>query len=245
MSIRNCCVLIMLTIATPLISEQVTTEEFSRLSRVFRAAADRVRPSMVTIETRGGVRSGKKQSRGIFSRLGDGRTTGLVIASDGLILTSSYNLVDRPTTIIATTATGSQHVAKIIGDDPNHMVTVLKIRSSRPLPTPPIAKPGSVKVGQWAIAMGTNTMSPGIVSATQRINGTAIQTDANINPGNYGGPLLNIDGEVLGLCVPLARKQDPTAGVDLYDSGVGFAIPINRPAWLRRIMSSESTKRKR
>ena len=60
------------------------------------------------------------------------------------------------------------------------------------------------------------------------MSGRAIQTDANISPANYGGPLIDIEGHVLGICVPLSpRAQGAASGVDWYDSGIGFAIPLS------------------
>jgi serine protease Do len=67
----------------------------------------------------------------------------------------------------------------------------------------------------------------GIISAKNRIGGRAIQTDANISPANYGGPLLDIEGRVIGICVPMsADSQSLAAGVEWYDSGIGFCIPL-------------------
>ena len=89
-------------------------------------------------------------------------------------------------------------------------------------------------VGQWAIAVGRTfeqpepNMSVGIVSATNRIWSTAIQTDAKISPANYGGPLIDIQGRVLGVLVPLSPQGQggEVAGAEWYDSGIGFAVPL-------------------
>ena len=68
----------------------------------------------------------------------------------------------------------------------------------------------------------------GIISAKNRIGGRAIQTDANISPANYGGPLIDIEGRLLGLCVPMnPQSQAIGAGVEWYDSGIGFAVPVH------------------
>ena len=89
-----------------------------------------------------------------------------------------------------------------------------------------------MRVGQWAIAVGRTfesdrtNMAVGILSALDRIWGKAIQTDAAVSPNNYGGPLVDIQGRVLGVLVPLSPEAtDEVAGVDWYDSGIGFAIP--------------------
>jgi serine protease Do len=68
----------------------------------------------------------------------------------------------------------------------------------------------------------------GIISAKNRIGGRAIQTDANISPANYGGPLVDIKGRMMGICVPMdPQSRAVGAGVQWYDSGIGFAIPID------------------
>ena len=115
------------------------------------------------------------------------------------------------------------------------MLTLLKIEATG-LPVPAAAPKADVKIGQWAIALGRAlvpnadlppSVSVGIVSALNRIWGKAIQTDAKVSPVNYGGPLVDIDGRVLGVLVPASpRGEGETAGVEWYDSGIGFAIPL-------------------
>jgi serine protease Do len=90
-----------------------------------------------------------------------------------------------------------------------------------------------LKVGQWAIALGvgfgdkTPALSAGIISATSRIGAKAVQTDANLSPANYGGPLVDIEGRVIGICVPLSpESSEAAAGAEWYDSGIGFAAPL-------------------
>jgi serine protease Do len=92
-----------------------------------------------------------------------------------------------------------------------------------------------LRVGQWTIAVGRTfegdrpNMAVGILSAINRVWGKAIQTDAAVSPNNYGGPLVDIRGRVLGVLVPLSPDAaDEMAGVEWYDSGIGFAIPIEQ-----------------
>ncbi len=92
------------------------------------------------------------------------------------------------------------------------------------------------EIGQWAIALGRTldpnadqppSVSVGIISALDRIWGKAIQTDAKVSPTNYGGPLVDLDGRVQGVLVPASpRAEGETAGFEWYDSGIGFAIPL-------------------
>ena len=95
-----------------------------------------------------------------------------------------------------------------------------------------IVPQAEMRVGQWAIAVerafdaSRPSMAVGILSALDRIWGKAIQTDAAVSPNNYGGPLIDIRGRVLGVLVPLSPEAaDEMAGVEWYDSGIGFAIP--------------------
>jgi serine protease Do len=91
-----------------------------------------------------------------------------------------------------------------------------------------------MRVGQWAIALGRAfegdrpNVSVGILSAKDRIWGKALQTDASVSPNNYGGPLVDIRGRVMGVIVPLSPESaDEVAGYEWYDSGIGFAIPAD------------------
>ena len=112
------------------------------------------------------------------------------------------------------------------------MLTLLKIEAKDLTPAQAAPK-DSIKVGQWSLAMGRiydnalPSVSVGIVSAKDRIWGRAIQTDAKVSPVNYGGPLVNVKGEVMGVLVPLStRGKGEIAGVEWYDGGIGFAIPM-------------------
>jgi serine protease Do len=102
------------------------------------------------------------------------------------------------------------------------------------LPEPSFAPRDQLKVGQWVVASGVGfgaaepVLSVGIISATSRISGKAVQTDANTSPANYGGPLLDLEGRVIGVCVPLSPgSRAEAAGAEWYDSGIGFAIPLD------------------
>jgi len=194
--------------------------------QAFKQAAALVEPSIVRIETVGGLdRVGKVL-------VGDGPTTGVIVSKDGYIISSSFNFVSKPTSILVRMPDGRPKAAKIVATDHSKMLTLLKIDADGLTP-PEIADKDSVKVGQWALAMGRTYDSPlpsvsvGIVSAKDRIWGRAIQTDAKVSPVNYGGPLVNIKGEVMGVLVPLStRGQGEIAGVEWYDGGIGFAIPM-------------------
>ena len=206
--------------------------------KAMKAAAAKVAASVVRIETSGGAEaiwgSGRKGPEVMFRR-GVGASTGIVADSDGYILTSTFNFVGKPTDIFVTVPGRPRTVAKVIGSDPTRMLTMLKIDQTG-LPVPPAFPKKDVEVGMWSIAIG-RTLDPdlahipsingGIVSATNRVWGKAIQSDAKISPVNYGGPLLAIDGRVIGIIVPISPTSDEeTSGFEWYDVGIGFAIPF-------------------
>jgi serine protease Do len=218
---------------------------YAHAPAAFGKAVDRVKPSLVTIETFGGLtgraalqsnkrdRSGRQRRIGGIARPGEGPTTGLIISPDGYIITSTFNFIRKQQIITVILSDGSQHVARLLGRDDLRKLCVLKIDNVSDLPTANYAPVARLQPGQWAISMGVGyggdepAVSVGIISALNRISGRAVQTDANISPANYGGPLLDIAGRVIGICVPLSpRRTETAAGVEWYDSGIGFAVPL-------------------
>ena len=199
-----------------------------REQRAFVEAVRRVTPSVVRIETVGGL----DRVGGVL--LGSGPTTGLVISPDGYIVSSAFHFVSRPTSVLVGLPDGSRVPARMVANDFNRMLTLLKVDIDEPL-EPAVAAPrDQVRVGQWAIAVGRTfemdqpNLSVGIVSALHRVWGKAIQTDAKVSPANYGGPLIDLHGRVLGVLVPLSPSATTAiAGVEWYDSGIGFAIPMH------------------
>jgi serine protease Do len=203
--------------------------------KAFRAAAAKVLPSLVTIESFGGLSSGTtKGAIGGIRKPGDGPTTGLIISEDGYVITSSFNFIRQQPIITVVMHDGARHVAKLLGRDETRKLCILKIEDAAGLPVPEHAVASKLRVGQWAISVGVGfgdsetAISAGVISARNRISGRAVQTDANISPANYGGPLIDIEGRVIGICVPLnPQSQETGAGVEWYDSGIGFAVPLD------------------
>jgi len=126
--------------------------------------------------------------------------------------------------------------AEILGRDVSRGIQLLKI-PAKDLVVPEFARDESVKVGRWALACGVGegtgaggsalpSLSVGIISATERIAGRAIQIDASTNPANYGGPLIDIEGRVVGIITPLTHAGS-REGISYYDSGIGFAVPVS------------------
>ncbi len=202
-------------------------------SKAMRLATEKVRPSLVTIEAYGGVASVQGKIGGIRKQ-GEGNTTGIIITPDGFIITSTFNFVQKPPIITVVTSDGVRRTASLMGRDDIRKICLLKIDDVKGLPIPEFVGSENATVGQWAVSVGvgygdtTPAISMGIISAKNRIGGRAIQTDANISPANYGGPLVNLEGQVLGICVPMnPQSQAVGAGVEWYDSGIGFAIPVS------------------
>lgn len=206
--------------------------------KAMKDAAKTVAPCVVKIETIGGTgivggASGAGAQAGV--RKGIGPTTGLVVAKDGYIISSAFNFANKPTDIFVTVPGKPRLVAKIIANDTTRMLTLLKV-DLQDLPVPIPFPKKDVQVGQWSLALGRAldtdlkelpSMSAGIISAIGRIFGKTIQCDAKVSPVNYGGPLVAIDGRVFGVLVPASpRGETDIAGVEWYDSGIGFAIPL-------------------
>ena len=159
-----------------------------------------------------------------------GATTGVVLTADGWILASRFALNYDPSTILVTLADGRSFHATRAGEDTSRGLCLIKIEAEG-LPVPEFTRPEAVVVGQWGFALGRTfgrkqpSVHMGIVSAVGRLFGRALQTDAYTSPANYGGALVDIEGRVLGICVPLSRAGRD-AGAELYDSGIGFAATI-------------------
>lgn len=159
-----------------------------------------------------------------------GKTTGIVLTSDGWILISRFALNLDPTTILVTVPGHGTFHAERAGEDTSRGIALVKI-AAEGLPVPTFVDPATVKVGQWAFALGRTfaaddpTVHIGIVSAKRRQFGRAIQIDAYTSPANYGGPVIDVAGNVLGIAVPLS-PSGRNAGVEWYDSGIGFATTI-------------------
>jgi S1-C subfamily serine protease len=161
-----------------------------------------------------------------------GQGSGVIFNAGGLILTNAH-VVERSERVTVGLQNGQRVEGKVVGLDPLTDLAVVRLVSGGPWPVAPLGDSDAVQVGDWAIAVGNpfgldNTVTLGIVSSLNRNASMLgitdkrldlIQTDAAINPGNSGGPLLNADGEVIGINTLV--RSGPGAGL-------GFAIPINR-----------------
>lgn len=204
-------------------SEELQKQE----ERAIRAALMQVEQAVVQIQTFGGLDHVGE------TVVADGPTTGLIVSEEGYILSSAFNFANRPTQILVTLPGGSRVSAELVARDHARMLVLLQVETDESLPVAEVASRDSMAVGQWAIAVGRTfsadapNVSVGIVSALHRISGKAVQTDAKISPSNYGGPLVDIHGRVIGILVPMSpQAEGETAGAEWYDSGIGFAVPL-------------------
>jgi S1-C subfamily serine protease len=193
-------------------------------------AVDKVGPAVVRIDTvkRTVNPLGTLFGRGPTIQQQQGQGSGFITRSDGVLLTNAH-VVEGATTVTVTLPDGRSLSGKVLGTDPLTDVAVVKVVASR-LPVAPLGDSAKLRPGEWAIAIGNplgldNTVTAGIISAIQRTNALGdgqrvpfIQTDAAVNPGNSGGPLINDRGQVIG--INTAIRQAPGAGLS-------FAIPIN------------------
>jgi serine protease Do len=200
-----------------------------QLQKAVQEAVSAVAPSVVRIETFGGL-----EKVGAV-RIGDGPTTGVVVSPEGHVLSSAFNFVQKPSGILITMPDGKRTGAQIVARDHARMLVLLEPDERKSgMPVPRTVSRDQLRQGQWAIAVGRTfggeepNISTGIISATNRIWGKAIQTDAKISPSNYGGPLIDLRGRIAGILVPLSPQgQGEIAGAEWYDSGIGFAVPLN------------------
>ncbi|RCL51081.1 MAG: PDZ domain-containing protein [Prochlorococcus sp. MED-G73] len=168
---------------------------------------------------------------GTFPKKERGQGSGVIIDSSGLVLTNAH-VVERVDRVIITLQNGNQVDGTVVGTDQVTDLALVKIKEFPDLESAKLGDSEDIQVGDWAIALGTpygleSTVTLGIVSSLHRdINSLGfsdkrldlIQTDAAINPGNSGGPLINANGEVIGINTLV--RSGPGAGL-------GFAIPIN------------------
>ena len=211
----------------PLSTAEAQEPDIEAIEEVaFKAATAIADPSIVQIQTIGGL--------DVVGELiaGTGPTTGVVVSPDGEIMTSSFNFASQPSSIVVTLSDGRKFPADVIASDLVRQVTLIKIPQNGLTPLIPAPRQ-ELQVGQWTIALGRTydvsfpNMSVGILSALNRIWGKAVQTDAKISPANYGGPLIDLQGRCIGILVPMSPQGDDEAiGVEWYDAGIGFAVPL-------------------
>ena len=156
--------------------------------------------------------------------------SGFVVSEDGYVMTNNH-VVDGADEVYVKFSDGREFKTKIVGRTPEIDIAILKIESTEKFKPIEFANSDETKIGQWAIAFGNplglnNTMTVGVVSATGRSSlgiekiENFIQTDAAINQGNSGGPLIDINGRLIGINTAIMSQSGGSVGI-------GFAIPAN------------------
>lgn len=187
-------------------------QNYDRDEQVNISVYEQISPAIVSIEAQvpDGVSAG----------------TGCVVTSDGLILTGSH-VVDKASEIDVTIYNGQTYKAKFVAQmAKNKDLALIKIEPKKPLQTVSFADSEEVKVGQKVLTIGnpfgfSNTLTQGIISRIDYVK-NRFQTDAAINPGCSGGPLLNSTGKVIGISQSIYNPDHNISNI-----GIGFAIPSN------------------
>ena len=221
--------------AAAAVTEDLPFEEEAAI----RAAVVRVAPAVVRIETAGV--SAAALAASLEANPASGPSTGVVVEAEGWVLATSFAvpadakeaIVVLPGDAAGNRGGSTRRVGRVVGRDLARGLVLLRINDTG-LPTVAGWVPrAELAVGQWAIAVGrawnadVPSVSVGILSATNRSWGRSVQTDASISPANYGGPLIDISGRVIGILAPLpADTAGMNLGTELYDSGIGFAVPM-------------------
>lgn len=213
----------------PVAKRQLVVEESSAVINV----ASKVSPAVVSITSQGVTQGFMGTTEQV-----EGAGTGMIINSDGLILTNRHVVDDTSATYTVVTSNGKSYPATVVARDSENDIAFVKISASG-LPTVSLGDSAAVQVGQQVIAIGNalgqfqNTVTDGIISGLSRgvtagddsgdstsseTLSNMFQTDAAINPGNSGGPLVNLYGQVIGMDTAVAGQGS---------QNIGFAIPIN------------------
>jgi serine protease Do len=197
-----------------------------------RSVLEKVSPSVVAIEVvrksdpEGRKGTGQAGSHEDYYNRPAGPATGVILSPDGFVLTCAFNVSGDVQKITVITSNGRRHEAKALGWDGKLDVALLKI-DAKDFPVLPRAKLEDARQGDFVCVVGrapdpaSPTVNLGILSALTRQGGTAVQTDAEVNYGNVGGPLVNLQGELLGI-VAHVRPRAPWG----QSGGVAFATKM-------------------
>src|SRR5215212_5530032 len=232
------------------------------LSASFAEIARRVEPAVVNIETTQSQpeiseKDEDKEDQSTNNPLLDmfrrqrrptrGVGSGFIVSPKGYILTN-HHVIEDAARITVGLQSGEKYRGTVVGVDPETDVAVIKIETSKDLPTVTLGDSNAAQVGDWVLAMGSpfgldQTVTAGIISKKERetpyfnVFQRFLQTDAAINRGNSGGPLVNMRGEVIGM-----NSQIATSTGDY--NGIGFALPANETSFVyKQLIAQGKVKR--
>jgi serine protease Do len=231
-----------------IIAEKASNEVPKNLSAAFAEVIKKVEPAVVRIRAKYKLPEISVKEEAIPNdeelkvpksqtpwRPNYGVGSGFIVEKSGYILTN-YHVIEDALRISVTLQNGEEYTAKVIGVDGETDLAVLKIDTGKDLPTLAFGDSDSVQIGEWVLAIGSpfglaGSVTAGIISQTKRETPFAspfqrfIQTDAAINRGNSGGPLVNMNGEVIGISSQIATSTGNF-------SGVGFALPSKEASFV-------------
>ena len=209
---KDLCMLKRIILTVFLLITAMPVFSFGRVEKSAVSIYEKINPAIVTVD----------------SQVPDGLScgTGCIIDKSGIILTSAH-VIDIGKTVIVTMNNGQNYEAKVLkhlGD--NKDIALLKIDANKDLKTVKMGDSEKVKVGEKVLAIGnpfgfSGTLTQGIISRIDYAK-NRIQTDAAINPGSSGGPLLNTRGEIIGINQAIYNPDNNISNI-----GIGFATPIN------------------
>ena len=216
--------------APPVVNDQPRSAPLQPGDNVIVKAVDRVGPAVVRIDVMKEVNNpfGGIFGMGPSSQRQQGQGSGFITRASGLIFTNEH-VVRGADQVAVTLPDGRSFKGKVLGTDPLTDVAVVKVVADN-LPVAALGNSDQLKPGEWAIAIDNpfglnNTVTAGIISAVDRLNAIGegqrvpyIQTDAAVNPGNSGGPLINAAGQVVGINTAIRTAPG---------GGLSFAVPIN------------------
>ena len=209
--------------SSPLAADEA---EYQRaMAAAVREAASRVLPSVVAIEIIGtsGAAQGDVEQ--------DAPTSGIILDSEGHVLASSIVVARPAVSVLVVLPDGTRQAAKVVSRDHHRDLVLLKIETDKPLTAIDLTSSAERRIGQTTIAVGrygtdaSPMVSRGVLSAEGRLDGIALQTDARVAPALYGGPLIDLYGNVLGVLIPAVAEGGAEEPTSWYDSGIAFAIP--------------------
>jgi serine protease Do len=197
----------------------------------FADVAEHINPAVVNIDATSRPAPGGEDMPAPWERDDEGPRrgtgSGVIIEPDGHILTN-HHVIERAERILVKLADGRALRARVVGSDPDTDIALIKVDADEPFPTAPLGDSDALRVGEWVCAIGNplayeHTVTVGVVSYIGRkLFDTSldnyIQTDAAINFGNSGGPLINARGEVIGINAAISSRA----------SNIGFAVPVNQ-----------------
>ena len=195
------------------------------MAKAVRNAANSVLPTVVSIEIIGGPGTANGEVEQ------DAPTSGIVIDKSGYVIASSIVVRKPSASLLVVLPDRTRHAAKVVAKDSHRDLVLLKIDAKKELAAVDFPESFGTRVGETTIAVGrygsdiSPMVSAGILSATERLDGIALQCDARVSPALYGGPLISLSGEFLGVMIPAVAKGGAPDATSWYDSGIAFAIP--------------------